>query len=249
MPSAISIKNLTKHFGDCLVIDDFSLEVAQSAITVILAPSGAGKTTLLRILAGLEQHTEGHVIFHDHELSEPGPEIGFIFQEPSAFPWLTVRQNIEFGARLKANRGHIQNSAARAAELCVELGLERQMDYFPRQLSGGQKQRVALGRALILQPSLLLMDESFSALDEMTRSEMRQLLLQLHQHYQPTVIFITHHIEEALFLADELVLCTASPLRFKEQIPVRYPVPRNNDLLESREFLDLKARIRKQIQS
>src|SRR5437868_5052561 len=101
MSSAISIQKLSKRFGECLVIDNFSLEVKQSAVTVILAPSGAGKTTLLRILAGLEPHAEGHVVFHDRELNNPGPEIGFIFQEPSAFPWLTVHDNIAFGLNLK----------------------------------------------------------------------------------------------------------------------------------------------------
>jgi NitT/TauT family transport system ATP-binding protein len=180
-------------------------------------------------------------------LTKPGPEIGFIFQESSAFPWLTVRENVQFGLKLKSNRHKAADAFTKVQELCKELGIEHVLNHFPSQLSGGQKQRVAIARALILQPSVILCDESFSALDEITRQEMRELLLRLHQHYKPTIIFITHNVEEALFLANYLVICSVGPLRLIDRLPIHFAEPRNSDLLETSDFVAQKRKIKAMI--
>jgi NitT/TauT family transport system ATP-binding protein len=247
MRSAISVVNLTKRFADLTVIDDLSLKVERGFITSVLAPSGAGKTTLLRIISGLSKPTSGMVLVNGNAVLGPSPDIGFMFQENSAFPWLTVRENVEYGCRLKANRSlrHWREDGDEVRRLCRELGLERFLDYYPSQLSGGQKQRVVIARSLILQPKIILCDEPFSALDEVTRNELRNLLILLHRRYSPTVMFITHSVEEALFLGDRLIVCTGPPLKPLVDRAVSFGEPRRVDLLYSAEF----ARLRKEVKT
>jgi NitT/TauT family transport system ATP-binding protein len=245
--SAISINNLTKRFADFTVIDDLNLEVECGSITSVLAPSGAGKTTLLRIISGLSKPTNGQVLVNGKDVSGPTPDIGFMFQESSAFPWLTVRDNVNYGCRLTANRSRRDRRCDGDAlrHLCRELGLEKFLDYYPSQLSGGQKQRVVIARSLILQPQIILCDEPFSALDEVTRNELRNLLILLHKRYSPTIMFITHSVEEALFLGDRLVLCAGPPLKALFDMPVSFMQPRRSELLYSDEFERLKKDTRK----
>jgi NitT/TauT family transport system ATP-binding protein len=242
----IIIKNLNKSFGKFSVIDNFSLDIEDGSITSILAPSGAGKTTLLRIISGLERPDNGSILLGSKEVVNPSPEIGFMFQEPSAFPWLTVKENIEFGLRLNANKSRLTSIkiSDEIHSICRELNLERVLDLYPSQLSGGQKQRVVIARSLILKPKVILCDEPFSALDEITRSDLRELLLELHERYLPTVIFITHSIEEAIFLGESLIVCSGPPLRFEERIEISFQLPRNASLLTTRGFLEMKAKVK-----
>jgi NitT/TauT family transport system ATP-binding protein len=246
MRAAISIKNLTKKFADFTVIDELNLEVERGSITSVLAPSGAGKTTLLRIISGLSQPTSGQVLVNKKVVSKPTPDIGFMFQESSAFPWLTVRENVEYGCRLVANRRRRdrRGDEDKVQQLCCEVGLEKFLNYYPSQLSGGQKQRVVIARSLILQPQIILCDEPFSALDEVTRNELRNLLIQLHRRYSPTVMFITHSVEEALFLGDRLIICAGPPLTAFADRRISFDEPRQIDLLFSNEFTALKRDVK-----
>jgi NitT/TauT family transport system ATP-binding protein len=246
MRAAISLNSLTKRFGDSTVIDELNLKVDHGSITSVLAPSGAGKTTLLRIISGLARPTSGEVLVNDRPVSGPTPDVGFMFQESSAFPWLTVQQNVDYGCRLAANRRRRdrRGDEDKVKELCREVGLERFLDYYPSHLSGGQKQRVVIARSLILQPQIILCDEPFSALDEVTRNELRNLLIQLHRRYSPTVMFITHSVEEALFLGDRLIVCAGPPLKAFADSVVSFNQPRQIDLLYSDEFTALKREVK-----
>jgi NitT/TauT family transport system ATP-binding protein len=244
MKSAITIKNMTKAFGQFVVIDNFSLDIEEGTITSILAPSGAGKTTLLRVVSGLEKPTSGSVTIDSNEVTQPSPEIGFMFQESSAFPWLTVKQNIEFGLKLKANKHKVNgNDIGQAVyRICKELNIDKFLEFYPSQLSGGQKQRVVIARSLILKPKIILCDEPFSALDEITRNDLRELLLELHSHYLPTIVFITHSLEEAVFLGNHVVISSGPPLRCVEIVEIKFSLTRTSHLLDTREFLEAKLR-------
>jgi NitT/TauT family transport system ATP-binding protein len=244
--SVIVITKVKKSFDEFRVIDDFSLSIKRGSITSILAPSGAGKTTLLRIISGLERSDNGTVFLDGQQVVGPTPEIGFMFQEPSAFPWLTVKQNIEFGLRLRANKYRLRTleSSREIQSICSELDIERVLDLYPSQLSGGQKQRVVIARSLILKPQVILCDEPFSALDEITRSDLRELLLKLHDRYLPTIVFITHSIEEAIFLGDALVICSGPPLRSEKELEIDFERSRDAALLTAKEFLNLKVQVK-----
>jgi NitT/TauT family transport system ATP-binding protein len=250
MRAAISINGLTKRFGSFTVIDELNLEVESGSITSVLAPSGAGKTTLLRIISGLAKPTSGQVLVNDKVVSGPTPNVGFMFQESSAFPWLTVRQNVEFGCRLAANRSRQDRTRdeLKVKQLCSEVGLERFLDHYPSQLSGGQKQRVVIARSLILQPQIILCDEPFSALDEVTRNELRNLLIQLHSRYSPTVMFITHSVEESLFLGNRLIVCAGPPLKAFVDRTVNFNQPRQLNLLFSDEFTTFKRDVKETLE-
>lgn len=250
MRAAISIHGLTKRYGNFTVIDELDLKVEPGSITSVLAPSGAGKTTLLRIISGLAKPTSGEVLVNGKVVSAPTPDVGFMFQESSAFPWLTVRQNVEFGCRLAANRGRKdpKRDAEKVKQMCSEVGLDRFLDHYPSQLSGGQKQRVVIARSLILQPQIILCDEPFSALDEVTRNELRNLLIQLHGRYSPTVMFITHSIEESLFLGSRLIVCAGPPLKAFVDRAVSFNEPRQFNLLYSDEFTIFKRDVKETLE-
>jgi NitT/TauT family transport system ATP-binding protein len=247
MNSAITIRALTKRFGSTEAIRSLSLEIDRGLITTILAPSGAGKTTLLRMIAGLDFATEGTVEVNGHAVIGPSLEMGLVSQEPSIFPWLTVRQNLDFGLALQVNQNRNAGSRWSVDEITDALGLRALLDRYPRQLSGGQQQRVVIGRSLILSPHILLCDEPFSALDEVARNDLRILIANLHVRYLPTVLFITHSIDEALFLGDNVVICSGPPLSVVEHRTVTFSQPRNLDLLETEEFQSQRRQIRRVI--
>lgn len=242
---AILTQKLRKQFNDFLVIDDFSLEVEEGSIVSILAPSAAGKTTLLRILAGIILPTSGTVKICGQSIHGVNPNIGYIFQEDSVFPWLTVRQNIAFGLSLRAHRH--ENSIDLVRELAQQLYIDRVLDSYPSQLSGGQRQRVVIARSLILQPKVLLCDEPFSALDELTRAELRELLLRVHARYHPAVIFITHSVEEAIFLGSRVVICSGPPLRFVDAVDIPFSLPRRSDLVDTEAFRQLHKKVKRML--
>lgn len=222
-------------------LDRVSLEVSDKEFAVIVGPSGCGKSSLLLLVAGLHQPTGGRMLLEGKPIEEPGRDRGMVFQSYTLFPWLTVRDNVAFGLRLRsvppAERRRI------VERYLAEVGLEGFADAYPRQLSGGMMQRVALARAMANDPQILLMDEPFGALDSQTRTVMQQLLLRVWEHEHKTVLFVTHDIDEALLLGDRLYVMTARPGRIKERLDVRLPRPRPVEITMSQEFLSLKQRV------
>jgi NitT/TauT family transport system ATP-binding protein len=222
-------------------LDGISLNVEQNEFAAIVGPSGCGKSSLLRLVAGLTEPTEGEIRLDGKPVKRPGKDRGMVFQSYTLFPWLTVRQNVEFGPRMS---GKPANECGRiAARMLAEVGLEGFESAYPKLLSGGMMQRVALARALANEPEILLMDEPFGALDSQTRSLMQELLLKIWEHSHKTVLFITHDIDEAILLGDRVYVMTARPGRIKELIEVDIPRPRSVSLLTETEFIRLKRRI------
>jgi NitT/TauT family transport system ATP-binding protein len=222
-----------------------TLDVADNDFITILGPSGCGKSTLLRIVAGLDVPTTGDVQLDGHVVTGPGADRGMVFQSYTLFPWLTVRENITFGLREKAT------PPARAAEITAhyidKVGLRGFENHYPKMLSGGMQQRTAIARALANEPRILLLDEPFGALDNQTRSLMQELLLSIWESERKTVLFVTHDIEEAIFMANRVVVMTARPGRIKAEIAVALPHPRHYTVKTSPEFSVLKAELTEQI--
>ena len=230
--------------GRLVAVEDFSLRVRDGEFISLVGPSGCGKTTLLSMLAGFVQPTTGAVSMDGAPVGGPGPDRGVIFQDYGVFPWLTVRDNIAFGLTLKANRvppGERDAIVARYIEL---MGLRGFEEAYPKTLSGGMKQRVALARAYAVKSDFLLMDEPFGALDAQTRTAMQDLLLHVLETEGKTVLFITHSVEEALYLSSRVVVITARPSRIRRVIDVPFPYPRREELHRSREFAELEYELR-----
>ena len=242
--ASLAIENVTLRYGGAkgvLAVDDISFTVAPNEFTVIVGPSGCGKSSLLYLVAGLTELTDGVIRVNDVVVDRPGPDRGMVFQGYTLFPWLTVRQNVEYGLRRK-------KIAAAERNVIVEqyldaVGLYQFADHFPAQLSGGMKQRVAIARALANDPGVLLMDEPFGALDSQTRSTMQKLLLKVWEQRQKTVLFVTHDIDEAILLGDRVIVMTARPGRIKADIRVGIQRPRSMDLVMEPDFIALKRRI------
>jgi NitT/TauT family transport system ATP-binding protein len=201
------------------------LDVEPREFVVLLGPSGCGKSTLLYLIAGLEEPTGGELWSFGDRITEPSPQRSLIFQEASLFPWLTVGQNVGFGLSIAGMGGDARHKAVRQA--LQRVGLLEAIDKRPHELSGGMRQRVAVARALAMQPQVLLMDEPFAALDVQTRARMQHFLLDVWQASGASVMFVTHHIDEALALADRVVVFTARPGRIKTIVPVDLPRPRD----------------------
>ena len=224
-----------------LAIDDFSIAVPKNEFAVIVGPSGCGKSSLLYLVAGLAEPTGGKILLDDREIVGPGRDRGMVFQSYTLFPWLTVRENVEFGLKRR-------NVPAEERERIVnrylnEIGLAAFHESYPKQLSGGMMQRVAIARALANDPEILLMDEPFGALDSQTRTLMQQLLLNVWEDDHKTVLFVTHDIDEAILLGDRVYVMTARPGRLKEEVVVPIPRPRTIDMVMEPEFIALKRRI------
>ena len=207
-----------------VALRDIDLDIARRELVVFLGPSGCGKSTLLYLMAGLEQISEGRIVCGGAEVTGPGTDRGLVFQETSLFPWLSVGENVTFGLKMQ----HMPKEARRrvAQEILERVGLSEAIDKRPDQLSGGMRQRVAVGRALALKPEVLLLDEPFAALDVQTRAKMQEFLTQVWQQSDVSMVFVTHDIDEAVSLADRIVVFTARPGRIKTIIPVDLPRPR-----------------------
>ncbi|MFM7528582.1 MAG: ABC transporter ATP-binding protein [Nodosilinea sp.] len=219
--------------GGNLAIDDVSFTVKTGEFLVIIGPSGCGKSTLLSMIAGLEVPTAGALFHRDRPIQGPAPERGMIFQQPSLFPWLSVLDNVAFGLSLQGlGKGERQE---RARHYLQQVGLLKSAHRYPHQLSGGMQQRACIARALCLGTEVLLMDEPFAALDVQTRQQMQTFLLELWQGSGTTVVFVTHHIDEAVYLADRVLILTANPGRVLEILPVQMGRPRD---LMSKDFDD-----------
>ncbi len=230
--------------GALQVLDDVSYGIDEGDFVAIIGPSGCGKTTMMNMLAGFLKPTSGQVLLDGEPVEGPGPERGVIFQEYGVFPWLSVKDNIAFGLRLKASR----RNAREIDEICARymrlMGLSDFANAFPKTLSGGMRQRLAIARAYAVQPQFLLMDEPFGALDAQTRSNMQNLLLEALATERKTVMLITHSVEEAIYLASRIIVVTARPARVREIIDVPFGYPRSEGLHEEKLFGELRSHIR-----
>lgn len=217
------------------------ISVAENDFVTILGPSGCGKSTLLRIVAGLEDPTSGGVRVHGRAVVGPGADRGMVFQSYTLFPWLTVEKNIAFGLREKGMGKSARNAIVK--DYVGKVGLTGFEHHFPKQLSGGMQQRVAIARALANDPAILLLDEPFGALDNQTRGLMQELLLRIWEADRKTVLFVTHDIEEAIFLASRCLVMTARPGRIKADVKIPLAHPRDYRVKAAREFVELKIQL------
>ena len=222
-------------------------EVQENDFVTILGPSGCGKSTMLRIVAGLDYPSAGRVLLGGRPVEGPGADRGMVFQSYTLFPWLTIEQNIRFGLRERGMPEAQQKE--RAAYFIAKVGLRGFEQHFPKQLSGGMQQRTAIARALANDPKILLMDEPFGALDNQTRVLMQELLLGIWEAERKTVMFVTHDIDEAIFMANRVAVFSARPGRIKSEIAVNLPHPRHYTIKTSPEFMDLKARLTEEIRA
>lgn len=234
-------KTYDSHQGPVTALKDVNFKTHRREFVCVIGPSGCGKSTLIRILAGLEAHTSGQVLLDGQPVNGPGKDRGMVFQGYTLFPWLTVKKNVMFGLEMN-NTG--QNEAEAQARQWLELvGLTKFAEAYPHQLSGGMKQRVAIARALANQPRILLMDEPFGALDAQTRAKMQAHLLEIWRNIDITILFITHDLDEAIYLADRILVLKAHPGEVQELIEVPVPRPRSPLQFGSPEFLATKARL------
>lgn len=241
----LRVEDLSKTFhtrdGSTLALKDINFSTHRREFLCIVGQSGCGKSTLVRILAGLEEPSAGEVLLEGKPVTEPGSDRGMVFQGYTLFPWLTVKKNVMFGPEVN---GHGREEAEREALQWLQLvGLEKFAESYPHQLSGGMKQRVAIVRALANQPRILLMDEPFGALDAQTRSRMQAHLLEIWRKIDITIVFITHDLDEAIFLADRILVLSAHPGQVQELIEVPVPRPRSTTQSLSPEFIATKARL------
>jgi len=244
-PVVLEIDALEKRFesakGEITALRDISFDVHRREFICVIGPSGCGKSTLIRIVAGLETPSGGEMRLDGKPITKPGADRGMVFQSYPLFPWLTVKKNVMFGPRLKDNGSH--KPEVEAQQWIEMVGLKGFEDHYPNQLSGGMKQRVAIARALANRPRILLMDEPFGALDAQTRATMQDYLLQIWRNVELTVLFITHDLDEAIYLADRIVVLGRNPGHIKEIIEVPVPRPRRLEQTLDPTFLATKARL------
>ncbi|WP_239655614.1 MULTISPECIES: ABC transporter ATP-binding protein [Pseudomonas] len=237
----VSLRYRTPSGSTFSALENVSFEVPDQQFAVIVGPSGCGKSSLLYLTAGLAEPSDGEIYVGGAKVDGPGADRGMVFQSYTLFPWLTVRENIEFGLKRK------RIAAAERKEIVDfylnEVGLNNFADNYPKQLSGGMMQRVAIARALANDPQILLMDEPFGALDSQTRMQMQQLLLRIWEHSKKTVVFVTHDIDEAVLLGDRVYVMGARPGRIKEILDVPIERPRTMDMVMEPDFIRMKRQI------
>ncbi|WP_445474117.1 ABC transporter ATP-binding protein [Methanococcoides methylutens] len=232
--SGVSLEFEKENDESTLALDNVNLEIKDKEFVCFIGPSGCGKTTLLRIIAGLELPDSGEISLDGENITLPDSKRGMVFQEYSLFPWRTVIQNITFGPQMQ---GLSKSESLEVAEKYLKLvGLEQFRNSYPYELSGGMRQRVAIARALANEPKVLLMDEPFGALDAQTRNTLQNELLQVWEKNQITIVFVTHSVDEAVFLADKIVVMTARPGKIKKVIDVELPRPRDRTSSEANEL-------------
>jgi len=243
-PVKLHIHNVTKAYRakdhEVLAVEEIDLKIKNKEFATILGPSGCGKSTLLRIVAGLIKPTRGVVRLDGKIIRSPGQDRGMVFQSYTLFPWLTVKENIQFGLEISGMPKPKQEQIA--GEFVEKVGLKGFERSYPRGLSGGMKQRVAIARALANNPAILLLDEPFGALDAQTRALMQELLTQVWEELHKTILFVTHDVEEAIFLSDRVFVMTARPGKIKAEIHIPLDRPRSYEVKDTQAFLDLKKK-------
>lgn len=249
----IRIRNVGKVFHtreqDIQALDSINLDVRPNEFITFVGASGCGKSTLLRILAGLETHSDGEILLHDQPIDGPGVDRAMVFQHYSLYPWLTVMQNIRFCRQLKVisdsvySQADVETASGRADALLSLMGLQSFADAYPSQLSGGMQQRVAIARALMPRPDILLMDEPFGALDAQTREVMHDLIRHVHRLEKSTILFVTHDVEEAIYLGSRIVLMAPRPGRIDSIYDVPLGAQRHQDMKLEPDFIQLKREI------
>jgi NitT/TauT family transport system ATP-binding protein len=248
----ICIRNLDKHYGAGArrthALSDVNLDIAPGEFVTLVGASGCGKSTLLRTLGGLEEYASGSMHCNGKPVDGPGPDRAMVFQSYSLYPWLTVQENVRFCRRLHHHRDNttsadVERASGRADALISLMGLAHVRHAYPSELSGGMQQRVAIARALMVKPEVLLMDEPFGALDAQTREVMHDLMRFLYLREQTTVVFVTHDVEEAIYLGQRVVVMAPRPGRIDSIFDVPFSAERDQDLKLSLEFIDLKRRI------
>lgn len=242
--SHVQLEHVTVCFSarkDTIAIKDLVLEVQPGEFLCILGTTGCGKSTILNVVAGFVRPTAGRAIVNGMEITRPGPNRGMVFQQHALFPWLTVLGNVAFGPRCRG-LSH-EKSMEIATELINVVGLRNFAAAYPGELSGGMQQRVGLARALANDPALLLMDEPFASLDAQTRTAMQELLLRIWSGTGKSVMFVTHDVDEAIFLADRIIVLTARPGQVKAEVLVGLPRPREYELVTSRPYIEIKRQL------
>jgi NitT/TauT family transport system ATP-binding protein len=237
MPAKLLISRLSKSFAGLEALRALEVSVERGEFISVVGPSGCGKTTFLRIIAGLERATSGEVLLDGRAVREPGRDRGFVFQNDSLLPWRSVFDNAMIGREIAGDAGPAQRQ--HTMELLKLVGLAGFEHYYPRQLSGGMRQRVNLARALAIDPDILLMDEPFAALDAQTREIMQTELLRIWERGRKTVLFVTHQIDEAVFLSDRVLVFARRPGRLQEEVKITLPRPRTLEIKRSAEFVSL----------
>ena len=244
-PVKLRVENLSKKFdtpnGEILALNKINFQIFRREFISVIGPSGCGKTTLIRTLAGLEFPSSGNVFLEGKKMEGPGAERGMVFQDYTLFPWLSVKKNVMFGLEIKG-LGKLK-AEAEAMEWLDIVGLGKFADAYPEQLSGGMKQRVAIARSLANRPEILFLDEPFGALDAQTRSSMQAYLLKIWQNVDVTVFFVTHDLDEAIYLSDRILVLRANPGEIDELIEVPVPRPRAPGQFLTPEFLATKKRL------
>ena len=244
-PVKLRVEGLSKTFqtpkGQIRALHELSFDIHRREFITVIGPSGCGKTTLIRILAGLDFPTSGQVLLKGKKVDGPSAEQGMVFQDYTLFPWLTVKKNVMFGLEVKGV-GRMR-AEAEASEWLEMVGLSKFAEVYPSQLSGGMKQRVAIARSLANQPEILLLDEPFGALDAQTRSFMQAYLLSIWRNVDVTIFFVTHDLDEAIYLSDRILVLRANPGEIDELIEVPVPRPRDPNQFLSPEFLATKKRL------
>ncbi len=245
----LSARGIEKSFqgrdGDLRALRDISLEISEGEFVSLVGPSGCGKTTLLRILGGLLEADGGVVRIDGQSLTQPRQEIGFVFQNPTLMPWRTVLRNVTLPLEVRGNGA--ETNKKRAMELVSLVGLVGFENSYPHELSGGMQQRVAIARALVYEPSILLMDEPFGSLDAITRNQMNLELLRIWRATGKTILMVTHTIQEAVFLADRVLVMSPRPGHIQASVPVALPRPRDTDTYYDEGFTALYHRVRDMI--
>ena len=245
----VKIDNVKKIYnsrnGEMIALNGVSLDIYENEFICVVGPSGCGKSTLLNIIAGLLEPSSGKVYCDGKEVVGTGTERGVVFQQYALFPWMTVKKNVMFGLNLQGIKG--AEAEEKAMKYIKMVQLEDFLDHYPKELSGGMKQRVAIARAYAVNPSVLLMDEPFGALDAQTRTQLQSELLETWEKERKTCFFITHDVDEAIILAQKAIIMSARPGRIKEIVDINIPYPRTQETKMAPEFLELKNHIWSQV--